>query len=116
LIVSRQLRRPIVVGHSLGGTIAVLFGETHPHDAVNIVTVEGGYPVASTQARRNASVTRSIAPYETISQAQVAATFHLRRSFRSTRRSIRIRGSNRRRTNWQPTLPGLRMRRKAKSL
>jgi pimeloyl-ACP methyl ester carboxylesterase len=74
LIVSERLQRPIVVGHSLGGTVAVLFGETYPRDAANIVTVEGGYPVAPTQAQRNASVARSTAPYDAISQSQVAAT------------------------------------------
>ncbi|MGA8473536.1 MAG: alpha/beta hydrolase [Candidatus Cybelea sp.] len=74
LIVSQHLQRPIVVGHSLGGTVAVLFGETYPRDAANIVTVEGGYPVAPTQAQRNASVARSTAPYERIAQDQVAAT------------------------------------------
>jgi pimeloyl-ACP methyl ester carboxylesterase len=72
LIVTQHLHRPTVVGHSLGGTIAVLFGETHPQDAANIVTVEGGYPVAPTQAQRNAGVARSIAPYEGIAQAQLA--------------------------------------------
>jgi len=71
LIVSHHLKRPIVVGHSLGGTIAVLFGETYPHDAANIVTVEGGYPVAPTQAERNAYVARRVALYGGISQNQL---------------------------------------------
>ncbi len=72
LIVSRHLHHPIVVGHSLGGTLAVLFAETYPHDAANIVTVEGGYPVAPTQALRNAQVARSIAPYKGLTQNQLA--------------------------------------------
>ncbi|HLI97868.1 MAG TPA: alpha/beta hydrolase [Candidatus Baltobacteraceae bacterium] len=72
LIATRHLHRPIVVGHSLGGTVAVMFGETYPHDASNIVTVEGGYPQAPTQAQRNAAVSRSTAPYEHISQPQLA--------------------------------------------
>lgn len=74
LIVSRHLHRPIIVGHSLGGTLAVLFGETYPRDAGSIITVEGGFPVAPTQAQRNASVAQSIAPYEGIEQRQLAAT------------------------------------------
>jgi pimeloyl-ACP methyl ester carboxylesterase len=74
LIVLRHLRRVIVVGHSLGGTLAVMFGETYPRDAANIVTVEGGYPVAPTQAQRDAAVARNAAPYEHISQAQLAQT------------------------------------------
>ena len=67
LITSRHLH-PIVVGHSLGGTIAVGFAETYPHDAAKIITVEGGYPIAPTQALRNARVARSIAPYEAVAQ------------------------------------------------
>jgi pimeloyl-ACP methyl ester carboxylesterase len=64
LIVSRHLRDAIVVGHSLGGTLAVMFAETYPRDASNIVTVEGGYPAAPTQAARDAAVARDAAPYE----------------------------------------------------
>lgn len=72
LIVSQHLRKPIVVGHSLGGTLAVMFGETYPHDAGAIVSVEGGYPIAPTQAERDRGVQRSIAPYEHVSQSQLA--------------------------------------------
>jgi pimeloyl-ACP methyl ester carboxylesterase len=73
LVVSEHLQRPIIVGHSLGGTLAVLFGETYPKDAANIVTVEGGYPVAPTQAARNARVARSIAPYKHVAPGQLGA-------------------------------------------
>ncbi len=72
LIAARHLNRPIVVGHSLGGTIAVMFAETYPHDASNVVTVEGGYPEAPTQAQRDAAVARSTAPYEHVTQPQLA--------------------------------------------
>ena len=72
LIVSRRLQHVVVVGHSLGGTLAVLFAETYPRDAANIVTVEGGYPAAPTQAARDAAVARSSAPYTHVTQAQLA--------------------------------------------
>jgi pimeloyl-ACP methyl ester carboxylesterase len=71
LIVSKHLRKPIVVGHSLGGTLAVMFGETYPHDAGAIVSVEGGYPQAPTQAERDRSVQLSIAPYLHTTQSQL---------------------------------------------
>jgi|SRR5579863_1766468 len=73
LIASHHLKRTIVVGHSLGGTITVLFAATYPHDAANIVTVEGGYPVATTQAGRDAYVKRSTAAYASLEQPQLAA-------------------------------------------
>lgn len=73
LITSRHLTNAVVIGHSLGGTIAVMFGETHPNDAANLITVEGGYPEAPTQKLRNAAVSRAIAPYQGIAQTQLAA-------------------------------------------
>lgn len=73
LIVSRRLQRPIVVGHSLGGTIAVMFAETHPHDALAVISVEGGYPEAPTQHARDAAVAEAVKPYTGISQAQLGA-------------------------------------------
>lgn len=72
LIVADRLQRPIIVGHSLGGTIAVMFGETYTNDAKSIVAVEGGYPAGPTEAARDASVEQSIAPYKGISQQEVA--------------------------------------------
>jgi pimeloyl-ACP methyl ester carboxylesterase len=71
LIAKYHLQRPVVAGHSLGGTIAVFFGEHYPRDAGAIITVEGGYPLAPTQAQRDAAVAKSVAPYKTATQATV---------------------------------------------
>ncbi|HEY1975263.1 MAG TPA: alpha/beta fold hydrolase [Candidatus Baltobacteraceae bacterium] len=76
LITSRRLTNVTVIGHSLGGTITVMFAETYRSDAANIVTVEGGYPEAPTQKQRDAAVARSVAPYEKSSQAQLASALH----------------------------------------
>jgi len=73
LIRGRHLVRAVVVGHSLGGTLAVLFGETYPSDVANVVSVEGGYPIAPTQRQRDAAVARSVAPYQHVVQTQLAA-------------------------------------------
>lgn len=73
LVTSRHLRRPVVVGHSLGGTLAVYFAEHYPNDLTNLVSVEGGYPIAPTQAARDAQVATSTAKYEGISQAQTGS-------------------------------------------
>jgi pimeloyl-ACP methyl ester carboxylesterase len=73
LITQHHLRRPIVAGHSLGGTLTVYFAEHYPADATAIVTVEGGYPLAPTQAQRDARVAKSVAPYDGVSQSDVGA-------------------------------------------
>jgi pimeloyl-ACP methyl ester carboxylesterase len=74
LIVAHDLRRPVVVGHSLGGTLAVYFAEHYPHDATSVVTVEGGYPIAPTQAQRDAAVAKSTAPYANVAKNAVGRT------------------------------------------
>lgn len=73
LIKTRDLKRPLVIGHSLGGTLAVFFAEHYPNDAAGIVTVEGGYPVAPTQAMRDDRVARTVKPYEGIAQSELGA-------------------------------------------
>lgn len=78
LVRSRHLTAPVVIGHSLGGTITVMFGETYPNDAGNLVTVEGGYPEAPTQQVRDAAAARAVAPYEGITEAQLPAALRNR--------------------------------------
>jgi pimeloyl-ACP methyl ester carboxylesterase len=65
LIRSRRLMHPILVGHSLGGTLAVYFGERYPSEVGGIVSAEGGFPIAPTQAERDRLVDASVHPYET---------------------------------------------------
>jgi pimeloyl-ACP methyl ester carboxylesterase len=64
LIRERKLDRPIVVGHSLGATTAVLFGETYPDEAGAIVALEGGFPIAPTAAARVKNANDQAKPYE----------------------------------------------------
>ena len=71
LIVQNELRRPILVGHSVGGTLSVYFAEHYPRDITGLVTVEGGYPAGSTQKERDASVAKSVAPYRNLPQSEV---------------------------------------------
>jgi pimeloyl-ACP methyl ester carboxylesterase len=71
LIVQNALHRPILVGHSLGGTLGVYFAEHYPRDLTGLVTVEGGYPAAATQKDRDASVAKGVAPYRNLPQSQV---------------------------------------------
>ncbi|MGA7200859.1 MAG: alpha/beta hydrolase, partial [Candidatus Cybelea sp.] len=71
LIATKDLKRPIVIGHSLGGTLTVFFAERYPNDTAGIVTVEGGYPVAATQSLRDAQVARTVKPYERITQSEL---------------------------------------------
>ncbi|MGH7632250.1 MAG: alpha/beta fold hydrolase [Gemmatimonadaceae bacterium] len=78
LIHERHLEHPIVVGHSLGGTLAVLFGATHPDDAAAIIAVEGGYPIAPTAAERATRVEASAAPYDSATPATLDSVLRAR--------------------------------------
>jgi pimeloyl-ACP methyl ester carboxylesterase len=69
LIRTRRLNHPIVIGHSLGGTLAVLFAERYPRDPGAIVAVEGGYPVAATQAQRDRIAAAASKPYYGVDEA-----------------------------------------------
>ncbi len=64
LIRERKLDRPIVVGHSLGATVAVLFGESYPDEPGAIIALEGGYPTAPTAAARIKGANAQAKPYE----------------------------------------------------
>lgn len=64
LVHARRLARPVVVGHSLGGTLAVLFGASYSADPGAIIAIEGGYPIAGTPEVRAARARASAAPYE----------------------------------------------------
>lgn len=69
LIETRHLDHPIVVGHSLGGTLAIVFAVAHSAEARGIIAVEGGYPVAPTAERREEHLRETIAPYVGIARA-----------------------------------------------
>jgi pimeloyl-ACP methyl ester carboxylesterase len=71
LIATQGLNRPILVGHSLGGTLAVYFAERYPRDVTSVVSVEGGYPIAPTQAERDAQVAQNVAPYDGVAPRDV---------------------------------------------
>jgi pimeloyl-ACP methyl ester carboxylesterase len=71
LIAKHALHRPVVIGHSLGGTLSAYFAEHYPRDITGLVTVEGGYPAAATQSERDASVAKSVAPYRNLPQGEV---------------------------------------------
>jgi pimeloyl-ACP methyl ester carboxylesterase len=72
LIRTRKLDRPIIIGHSLGATLAVLFGESYPDAARGIVAVDGGYPVAPTAAARERRAEASSKPFFGVDAATFA--------------------------------------------
>ncbi len=81
LIAERRLVKPIIVGHSLGGTVAVMFGELHSDEAGGIIAAEGGHPVAPTAAAREAYVARAAAPFENAGPAGFDRTMRATLSF-----------------------------------
>jgi pimeloyl-ACP methyl ester carboxylesterase len=63
--------KAIVVGHSLGGTIAVMLAQTYPHDPRAVITVEGGYPVAPSATERAQRVAAATKPFIGLPQSQL---------------------------------------------
>lgn len=66
LVRTKHLDHPIIVGHSLGGTLALLFAVHRSAEVRGIVSVEGGYPVAPTPERREERLREATAPYRGI--------------------------------------------------
>ena len=66
LFEGRHLVLPILDGHSLGGTRAILFAEHRSSELRGIIAVDGGYPIAPTARERDERVRQATAPYSGI--------------------------------------------------
>ena len=66
LIRARHLDHPILIGHSLGGTLAILFAVHRSPQLRGVIAVEGGYPIAPTRERREEALRDATAPYRGI--------------------------------------------------
>lgn len=69
---SQKIARPVVIGHSLGGTLAILLGEQHPERLRGIVTLDG-LPIFPGMERLTAEQRAGVATQQS---AQVAAVTH----------------------------------------
>jgi pimeloyl-ACP methyl ester carboxylesterase len=68
LIESRRLDHPLLIGHSLGGTLAILFAERRSSEVRGVIAVDGGYPLAPTAPERDERVRQATAPYRGVDQ------------------------------------------------
>ncbi len=78
LLSSAHIERPVVVGHSLGGTLAIALAEQHP-DRLRAVVALDGLPVfpalaTATPAQRQATAAKVAAPYASFTHAQLLAS------------------------------------------
>lgn len=71
LIVSRKIDRPVLIGHSLGGTLAIRFAEEHSDMVGGVISVDG-LPVFPAMARMDADQRKSMA--ESIGAQMAQAT------------------------------------------
>ena len=76
LLAKEHISRPVVIGHSLGGTLAILLGEQHPDRLRAIVAVEG-LPIfvgleRVTPEQRAAAAEQAAAPIASTTPAQFA--------------------------------------------
>jgi pimeloyl-ACP methyl ester carboxylesterase len=74
---ARKIEKPIVIGHSLGGTLAIALAEEHPQRLCGIVAVDGlpVFPMLAqaTPEQRAASATQMASAYASLSQADTLA-------------------------------------------
>jgi pimeloyl-ACP methyl ester carboxylesterase len=69
---AQKIARPVVIGHSLGGTLAILLGEQHPERLRGIVALDG-LPIFPGMERATADQRATIAAQQS---AQVAGATH----------------------------------------
>lgn len=77
LLATKKITRPIVIGHSLGGTLAIDLSEQHPERLRGAIALDG-LPVfpalaMSTAAQRSAAATKMVASMAAQTHDQVAA-------------------------------------------
>jgi pimeloyl-ACP methyl ester carboxylesterase len=74
LLASRHIVQPVVIGHSLGGTLAIVLGETYPDRLHSVVAVDGlpVFPTMSTfdAQQRMAAAMRMAMPVVNATPAQ----------------------------------------------
>ena len=77
MLEARHIRRPVVIGHSLGGTLAIFLAEEHPDLLAGVVAIDGlpVFPMVAnaTPDQRNAFARQAATPYESMTQAQLEA-------------------------------------------
>ena len=74
----RKIKNPVVIGHSLGGTLAIALAEVHSERLAGIVAVDGlpVFPMAAyaTPQQREAMANQMAGMYDTLSQADMVAS------------------------------------------
>ncbi len=77
LLAREKLDHPVLIGHSLGGTLAIALGEAHPERLAGIVAVDGLpiFPLlaAAPPAQRAAMAEKMSADYAALSPPQAVA-------------------------------------------
>lgn len=71
LVTSRKLKKPVLIGHSLGGTLALGFAAEHPALVGGVVSLDGLPLLPGTEEWDELRRVRSV---ESVSQRRVAAT------------------------------------------
>jgi pimeloyl-ACP methyl ester carboxylesterase len=77
LLDARHIARPVVIGHSLGGTLAIALAEQHPEKLAGVIALDGlpVFPTVAqqTDAQRVATAAAASAPIATLTKAQMLA-------------------------------------------
>jgi pimeloyl-ACP methyl ester carboxylesterase len=78
LLQRQNIQKPTVIGHSIGGTLAILLGEQHPDRLRAVIAIDGLPTFPGTEsmsaAQRNATAARTSAAVASLSQNQFAVS------------------------------------------
>ncbi|MGH7683169.1 MAG: alpha/beta fold hydrolase [Vulcanimicrobiaceae bacterium] len=75
LVRANKLAHPLVIGHSIGGSLAIDFAERYPGLAGGIIAIEGGYPASHDEAERRKVAAEDAKPFRGLDRAQFKRTF-----------------------------------------
>jgi pimeloyl-ACP methyl ester carboxylesterase len=114
MLPARKIEKPVIIGHSLGGTLAIALGEEHAERLGGVIAVDGlpVFPMAAsaTAEQREAMGTRMAEMYGSLSKE---AVFTAQKEFMSkvgTRKAELVEPAARRQARSEPAAIGAWMR------
>ena len=75
LVRAHKISHPIVIGHSIGGSLAISFAEQYPGLSGGVIAIEGGYPASKSEQGRRRAADEDVAPFRGEGRLKFERTF-----------------------------------------